>query len=446
MERIALMSLSTRPKLRLLTLCALYVAQGIPYGFITITLAAFMADQGLGTEDVGNIIFYSTLPWAFKWVWGPFIDMFGIQSMGRRRPWIILAQLMMAATMLLMVFVSDLTTSIVALSWMTAIHNTFGSLQDVAVDALAVDLLEEDERGQANGLMWGSKYFGVAIGGAGLGTVASYFGLRTAIMVQVLILLGIMLLPLLHTERVGERVFPWSAGERQLREGDAVAENLRDGFSSLLRAFSLRSTLLGVLLAVLVNIGSGVIAAFIPVFFMTEAVGWTKEMYTQVQGGPAVLCGVAGAATGGFLVDRFGDKTMIAIGSIGFGVCWMAFYFLTSWWESTGFIVVLLCASTFLNSVMSVGLFALFMGISWSKIGGTQFTAYMAMLNLSTSIGTKIAGPLENALGSEKLFLVVSLISVAAALPLLVIDRTETRRVLGASEKTTDSDVAPTHL
>ena len=153
------MSLSDQPRIRLLTLCALYVAQGIPYGFITITLAAFMADQGLGTEDVGNIIFWTTLPWAFKWVWGPVIDMLGVPSMGRRRPWIILAQIMMAVTMLVMVFVGDLTASVVALSWMTAIHNVFGSLQDVAVDALAVDLLDEAERGQANGLMWGSKYF-----------------------------------------------------------------------------------------------------------------------------------------------------------------------------------------------------------------------------------------------------------------------------------------------
>jgi PAT family beta-lactamase induction signal transducer AmpG len=427
-------------------LCALYAAQGIPYGFITITLAAYMADQGLGTEDVGNIIFWSTLPWAFKWIWGPVIDMFGIQSMGRRRPWIIFAELMMAATMLLMVFVGDLTTSIAALSGMTALHNVFGSLQDVAVDALAVDLLEEDERGQANGLMWGSKYFGVAIGGAGLGTIAGYFGLRTAILVQVVILLGIMLLPLLHTERTGERVFPWSEGESQLGEDEEIATSLGDGFRSLLRAFSLRSTLLGIALAVVINLGSGIISAFMPVFFLTEAVGWTKETYTQVQGGPVVLFGVAGAAAGGFMVDRFGEKVMVSLGAIGFGFGWMVFYFTPGLWQSMGFMVPLLCMITFMNSVMSVGLFALFMGISWAKIGGTQFTAYMAMLNLSTSIGTKIAGPLEVAVGSEELFLVVAVAQIVGVLPLIFIDRSQVKRVLGGGVATPDSDVAPTPL
>ena len=43
---------------------------------------------------------------------------------------------------------------------MIFLHNVFNSLQDVSVDALAVDLLPEDERGKANGLMFGSKYLG----------------------------------------------------------------------------------------------------------------------------------------------------------------------------------------------------------------------------------------------------------------------------------------------
>ena len=50
-------------------------------------------------------------------------------------------------------------------------HNVFSAMQDVSVDALAVDLLREGERGRANGLMSGSKFAGTLIGGAGLGEV-----------------------------------------------------------------------------------------------------------------------------------------------------------------------------------------------------------------------------------------------------------------------------------
>ena len=47
-------------------------------------------------------------------------------------------------------------------------------MQDVAVDGLAIDLLDERERGRANGLMYASKYGGGAIGGAGMSAVLAW--------------------------------------------------------------------------------------------------------------------------------------------------------------------------------------------------------------------------------------------------------------------------------
>ncbi|MEE2778884.1 MAG: MFS transporter, partial [Myxococcota bacterium] len=205
-------TLADSPRLRLLTLCALYTAQGIPYGFVTVTLVAFLSERGVQLEDVGSLVTFAMLPWTFKFIWGPIIDRFGLPSLGRRRPWIVFAQAMMALTILTMVAVQDLTTSLAAVGWMVFLHNVFNSLQDVAVDALAVDLLDDDERGRANGFMWASKFVGIAIGGAGMATVMAALGLRPALVLQVVVLLAIMMLPVWLRERPGERLFPWSAG------------------------------------------------------------------------------------------------------------------------------------------------------------------------------------------------------------------------------------------
>ena len=86
------LTLSTNPMLRLITLCILYTAQGVPWGFITITLAVFLADKGLQTAEVGTLLAFSTLPWAFKWIWGPIIDRYYFPSLGKRRVWIVSAQ------------------------------------------------------------------------------------------------------------------------------------------------------------------------------------------------------------------------------------------------------------------------------------------------------------------------------------------------------------------
>ena len=131
-------TLSERPLLRLLTLCILYVAQGIPWGVVTVTLVIYLSAAGLEAGAIGAFTAMATLPWTFKWVWGPLIDRYGIPSMGRRRPWILLAQAGMITTIAMMAFVPSLTADVVLLGWMVLIHNVFNSLQDVAVDALAV--------------------------------------------------------------------------------------------------------------------------------------------------------------------------------------------------------------------------------------------------------------------------------------------------------------------
>mgnify|MGYP002007330784 CR=1 FL=1 len=87
-----MIALSEHRLIRIVVLCALYVAQGVPYGFLTVTLAAALVEGGLDAGEIGGIFALGTLPWAFKWVWGPFVDRFGNSRFGRRRPWILAAQ------------------------------------------------------------------------------------------------------------------------------------------------------------------------------------------------------------------------------------------------------------------------------------------------------------------------------------------------------------------
>ena len=58
--------------------------------------------------------------------------------------------------------------------------------------------------------MFTAKTLGGMIGGAGLGTIISYTGIRGALIVQIPILLAIMMVPLYVRERPGEKLLPWS--------------------------------------------------------------------------------------------------------------------------------------------------------------------------------------------------------------------------------------------
>ena len=44
---------------------------------------------------------------------------------------------------------------------------------------------------------------------------------------------------------------------------------------------------------------------------------------------------------------------------------------------------------------MGISLISLFMNVTWPKVGATQFTLYMALLNFGALFGLKMAGYFE---------------------------------------------------
>ncbi len=426
-------SLQESSGLRLITLCALYIAQGVPFGFLTITLAAYLAERGVSSGDIGHLAAMCSLPWALKWIWGPVIDRFTFDKlrMGRRRPWILIAQSLMMFTVIFVIFVPDLTSSVRTLGWIMFIHNIFASLQDVSADALAVDMLTESERGRANGMMYGSSYFGAFLGGACLGWVTSQYGLVVAMTVQLYMLGIIMMAPLLLKEHPSNRRFPWSKVGGDLPAIDEEESNASLGIlmKHLFKAFTLRSPLIAAGLAILVSIGSSVLLAVF-VTHMTQELGWTQEEYSSVIGGSAVFFGLGGSIVGGFLADKVGQKRLAAIASVLLGILWLAYAATESHWVNKSYLSYMAYAQEFLISVMTVSLFSLFMSVSWPVVAGTQFTAYMALLNMSRTIGSWLTGLLEGT-PVPTLFIGAGILQICLISLLWFIDPGQTRRVLG---------------
>jgi PAT family beta-lactamase induction signal transducer AmpG len=413
--------------LRLTTLCVLYLAQGIPYGFVTYTLVAYLSSRQLGIAEVGQLTALSTLPWSFKWIWGPVIDRFGFRAMGRRRPWILLAQLMMTLTLAAMIGIPDLAEQFRLLCAMVFVTNVFGALQDVAVDALAVDLLPESERGKANGLMFGSSYFGSMLGGGGLGWVLASFDMRAALMVQAIILMVIMLFPLLLREHPGERLLPWSVGEPAAETIAISNASTWQLLTNLARAFSVASALWGAALALLVKVGFGVSYAVASVIFIQQ-LGWDKGDYTSATGGYAIFLGIGGSVAGGWLADWYGAKRMTILFTLLLGLLWIAFALAEAAWSYRALGLAFLVLQELLLALLSVSLFAMFMTISSPAVAATQFTTYMSLLNLSNTLGSAAAGRISAILAPSAVFLAIGLFQCALVVVVAAINTDLTRK------------------
>ena len=108
------MALSHSRSQRTSMLCAMYVAQGLPWGFMLNTVVSYITDidETVTATEIGRLTAMILYPWTFKLVWAPLIDSITVRSMGRRRPWIIGAQLMMAVSLLMLLMLGDITETL----------------------------------------------------------------------------------------------------------------------------------------------------------------------------------------------------------------------------------------------------------------------------------------------------------------------------------------------
>lgn len=408
-----LVSLAERRWLRIFTLCVLYVAQGIPWGFMASTLPGYLVEKGLDFELVSISLSFTTLPYSFKWVWGPIIDMISFPRFGRRRPWIVFAQAMMAVTIGLMLAL-DVSTQLKLLAWMVFIHTVFNALQDVAVDALAVEILPDKERGSANGLMYGAKYAGGALGGVGMAKLIAWHGLDTALTVQVIVLLAIMLVPLLVRERSGPT---------------PPRESPRALASALQQAFSLRSTLVTAMLLLSANFAIGLVSANGFDLFIKH-LKWTNSEYSEITGGWALLAGCLSAAAAGSISDWIGRRRLVAFAALGLAANWLVFSLATSLWTDHAYVYVSSLIENTLTAAFSVGCITLSMDVSWPRVGGSQFTAYMALSNFSTTLGYQFSARANEWWTFEGIWLFAACWQVAIIALLIPIDPGQTRRDL----------------
>ena len=418
---------------RVITLSALYVAQGVPWGFITVTMVTFLAAEGADAGDLAYLLTLGTLPWSFKFLWGPIIDRFQMPTLGRRRPWILIAQTGMVALLVTMLLVPDLTDNISLLGTLFFVYNVFTALQDVSTDALAVDVLQSHEFELVNSYMFTAKSLGGIIGGAGLGTIIGIVGIRGAFLIQIPILIVIMMVPLFMRERPGEKRFPWDEGDavEMADKSDELDEGVRGFaviFGNIKTAFSVRSAQLGIAVSLMISLAF-ILIPILPLLFLQE-LGWSQEEFNATKGGVILVVTMLGAMAGGELGRRFGGKSMLMYAALSASLTTLTWGTFDNMWSEGWFMMLVWLVHTFLWSIVSICAYSLMMRVTWAEVGGTQFTGYMAMMNLSAIIGYQLAPIFAERYNYQTIFYIAAVLETFVVLAALFIDPEETDRTL----------------
>ena len=417
---------------RFLTFGLLYVSEGIPYGFTSVAMVAFMRQQGVSLALIGTFVAALFLPWAFKWAWAPVIDLIKLHRWGGRKAWIVACTVMMVVTLLIAATV-DFKAHFQLLLAMVVLNNVFCATQDVAIDSLAVSTLQADERGRANGLMFGGQYLGIALGGGGAMFVNGTFGFEAALAGVAGLLLVNLLFVLIFVRD------PHADPTRALQPGafrrlfSTMVSFVKEVYSSFWQ--SGRGPKIGVAFAML---PIGALALAYATLGTIQVDYGLKDHQIAALSVYNTIAAAVGCVLGGWLGDRFGSKMTVAIA-----------YALTA--APTLMLGMQISAGGlqsvpidwFYGLIIAHGLFfgmaygvrnAIFMGMTNPAVAATQFTAFMGMANMAISIGNYWQGIVAEGLGYA---VVLYLDALFAMLVILVIPFLREREERSAAKPVT---------
>lgn len=374
----------------MLTLVLFYFTQGFPIGLFYYALPAWMAAHGVGTAAIASVVATAALPWSLKLINGFLVDRYTFLPMGRRRVWIIGAQSALVASLALGGLLAPQPHDVALIAALAFAANAAVTFQDVGIDSLAIDIMPEEERARASGIMTGAQYVGVAVTAAAGGWLLAHWGSTLCFLFLAVLPGVVMLYAVVIREREGERRLPWSSGASHPANRAVQIDAWWPLLVRAARAVVAPTSLLLLPVLVVRGIPDGAAEAFQPTLFQQE-LGWSVTQYTGFISFLILAGGLQAMIIGGWLVERIGAQRSLAI-AMGLGVAaHIVMGAARPLWDEPWFLIGYVVAAGNAAMFFMIAFLTVTMRVCNPSVAATQFTISMAISNFGRPLGAGLA-------------------------------------------------------
>ena len=153
---------------------------GLPLLLIFSSLSLWLNEAGVSKSAV-TMFSWAALGYSFKFVWAPLIDQLPVpilrRLLGRRRSWLLLAQLLTIGAILLMASIDPSADgALVLMAWAAVMLGFASATQDICIDTFRIECAPPEWQGILSSLYVAGYRIGLIVAGAGALYLAAYYG------------------------------------------------------------------------------------------------------------------------------------------------------------------------------------------------------------------------------------------------------------------------------
>ena len=410
-------SLAVYLKPRVLIVLFLGFSSGLPLALSGSTLLVWMRESGVDLGTIGLFALVGT-PYTIKFLWAPVVDALDVpllaRLLGRRRGWLVFAQLLLIAAIVFLAFTNPAAApGLVALG--ALLVATASATQDIVIDAFRIDTLDESE--QAAGMASYVAAYRIGMLASTVGALYVVTGFESGLgfdkqaawtagylAMALLVVIGIIT-TLLATNP--EKI----TGKIEDPEGGRLARVWQAAMGAFAEFLSRDAAILILLFVILYKFCDAFAGTMTAPFVID--LGFTRTDYANIVKGVGLAATLIGGFAGGAVARALPLTTSLWIGAILQAFSNLVFAWLSFVGTDTWALAAAITAENFTGAIGTVIFVAYISALCKNPLHtATQFALLTALAAVGRTYLSSGAGFIAQATGWPMFFILSALVAV----------------------------------
>ncbi len=384
-------------------------SSGLPFLLVAGTLAYWLKQNGIVLRDI-TMIASAGMTYALKFLWAPLLDHWRLpvfSRLGRRRGWLLFAQLAVAVGLLAMAWVTPVRLALFVAA--TLVVAFFGATQDIAIDAYRIEIAPIEAQGALVATYSLGYRIGLLVAGAVALILADHIG-WSWIYLMMALAMGI---PIAATLSARE---PALHPRLPLRWRDAMREGVIDPFADFFRRYGWYLAGLTLLFILLFKIPEqATIGGIMGPFY--RDMGFSKTEIGSITKIYGIWIGIVGVFIGGAAVARWGAWRPLGVTIVLCGCSNLMYLILLSHPGNLWALTLVISVENLTLGMLGPPTVAFLSSLVSREHTATQYALLSSMVNLPGKVLGFFAGGIAMATGYGQYFI----ITVFAVLPAMLL-------------------------